>query len=65
MDAKLVKRINETLQDKSTEELQQILNKRDASQWSEEAFEAIEQVLSRRNATKVNVQDLTKHGDME
>lgn len=48
MDKKLVENIRNNMESKSTEDLEQILDKNDKNEYSSEAFEAIRQVLEER-----------------
>ncbi|MCK4835227.1 MAG: HEAT repeat domain-containing protein [Candidatus Aminicenantes bacterium] len=65
MEEKLVQDIIERLKEKSTEELSQILEKHDLSEWSEDAFEAIRQILPKRDETRIQIQDLENKKDLD
>jgi len=49
--SKLTDEINETMQNKTTEELLEIWTNNDRWQWSDAAFDAVQQILSDRNVT--------------
>jgi hypothetical protein len=49
MDKKLVENIKNNMESKSTDDLEQILNKNDQNEYSSEAFEAIRQILEERS----------------
>ena len=64
MGKRLVRDIIENLKEKNTEELRQILEKHNLSEWSEDAFEVIRQILSKRDETSVRIQNLENKKDI-